>query len=708
MKNTRKNIMKQCTPLLAVFVMVMMAGCNNMMNPPKANKNLSKGLQISVSGTDTGKRTLFPDANFVEYELTFDYQDASETHAPVTLPGLAPSTLVTGLADGDWTITAVGMVEIDGTKYPAAEGSETITVSSSTFQSLSIDISPSQAGSDGFFTYSVSLPENVEAAELYLEAYYGGWQDLYDLLVSPQDTVSLPPGYYVMYMYAATENTSIGRSEVVHIYSNMETRAVYEFTEDDFAKFITLSGTVDIFNNANNLSSMDIDFYYDEDFNDYTGYYFSVDLIGNTWSVQIPAFDQNLTFYLLAYGEDEFSSWFDATAGSLTVKDSSQSGIALNVYFPITLSGTVNFSEAVNSIYVEVYRDADYDYYLGSTTVDTGDGNKWSMSVQAYNTDTTLYFMVYGWDSNSYYFYYEAGSVTVKNTDKDNIELIVDLITLSGALTVIDGDDSYNYIEINFGTVKDPWRYGYADLSSLSGPFSATLTRLSQSTTLYVSSYIEFDNGESLVVSLGTVDVKDADISGLSYTIDLTKINTISGILTFDAPLSWMYIDIYLDPDMDIRIGSSYVDTGDNNKWVAKTPSFAQDTTLYFNVYGEDMNGYYFESEAGSVIVGNSDIEDIELIPGTLHSGEYITLSGTIDTTKPADAVYVFAFTYDDTWGTAVNWIDKTWSIQVPKFSGKKAVEFYVEYHTSYWYYGSTNKRIIVTGNDVSGIVLTF
>jgi len=700
-----KNIMKQFIPLLAVFVMVMMAGCNNMMSPPKANKNLSNGLQISVSGGDTGKRTLFPNANFVEYELTFDYQDASETHAPVTLPGTAPSTLVTGLADGDWTITAVGMVEIDGVQYAAAEGSETITVDSGSFQSLAIGISPNQTGADGFFTYSVSFPENVELADLYLEEYGGGWYGSYDLLVSSQDSILVPPGYYIMSVYMETEDTQKGCSEVVHIYSNMETCVAYEFTEDDFAKFITLSGTVDIFNNANNLSWMEIEFYNDEDFYDYAGYYFSVDLIENTWSVKIPAFDQNLTFYLYAHGWDITSSWFDANAGSITVKDSSQSGILLNVYFSITLSGTVSFGETANWMDVNVYRDADFDYHLNSTSADTGDGNKWSISILPFTTDTTLYFWVYGQDINNDWFEGEAGSITVKNTDIDNIELALSTITLSGVLSIVEGDDTYSYLDINFGTEKYSWNVGYTEVDDQDGSFSFSSQEYKQNTTLYVSAYIEFDDGICMA-ELGTINVKDTDISGLNYTLDLNQLNTISGTVTYDTPLNWMDINIYLDPDMNIWIGDTYVDTTDNT-WSTKIPSFAQNTTLYFSVEGEDINSKRFVGEAGSVTVRNTDKENIELIPGALHSGDYITLSGTIDTSISASSMRVFANTYDDQWNGDVN-SDDTWSVQVPKFSGKKAIEFWVEYNDGYWQWEFTGKRIIVTGNDVSGIVLKF
>ncbi|MCL2138834.1 MAG: hypothetical protein FWH41_04810, partial [Treponema sp.] len=677
-------------------------GCNNMMSPPKANKNLSNGLQISVSGGDTGKRTLFPDAKFVEYELTFDYQDASETYAPVTLPGTAPSTLVTGLADGDWTITAVGKVEIDGVQYAAAEGSETITVSSSSFQSLAIDISPNQTGPDGVFTYSVNFPDNVDLADLFLEEYSGGWSNHYDLLTASQDSILVPPGYYIMSIYMETENDWKGRSEVVHIYSNMETRAVYEITEDDFTKFITLSGTVAYSGNANDLDAMTIDLYLDEDFTDYAGYYFNVDLSDNTWSLKAPALDQSLTLYLRAYGQDEYYNWFDVKAGSITVKNEDISDFKININLSmVTLSGTVDTLKTFNWLYVVLYSDEDCANFLTSTWADISNGNEWSMSISAYDADTTLYFRVEGYDG-SYSYNNEAGSIVVKNTDIDNITLSTNFyyVTLSGTLNVT-GD--YDYAEIEYYDYWNGWFGG--SYNSFDGSWSIDVPAQNKLTNLDLIFYIEI--GDSGCYAPQTVPVYDANISGIVFDIDLNQFITLSGTVNYNAPTDYMSIDIYTDEDLNDWIGWTDVNISDNNMWSIKLPKFAQNTTLYFEIY-HSYGSQGFSLNANSTEVWNVDKTGIEILPNGFSAGT-ITLSGTIDTAKSVNAVFIYADTYDDEWRGVVNLLDSTWTMEIPKFSGKKAIEFTVSYDDgSWWHWDSTYKRIIVAGNDVSDIVLRF
>ena len=699
MKDRMKNKIKQYAPLIAVFAVLMAAGCNNIMSPPAVNKAPSEGLQISVSGGDAGKRTLFPDAKFVEYELTFDYENTSQTHASVTLPGTAPSTLVTGLANGDWTITAVGKVEIDGTKYPAAEGSETVTVSSGKFQSLAIGISPSQAGADGFFTYSVSFPENVEIADLYLEEYSGGWYSSYDLLADSQDSIQVPPGYYIMSIYMETENDWKGRSEVIHIYSNMETRAVYEFTEEDFTKFITLSGTVEISGNENNLNWMDIEFYLDEDFYEYYGYNFSVDLTEKTWSVKVPGLDKELTLYLQAYGQDEYYNWFGANAGSITVKNEDISDIELNINLSmVTLSGTVDTTKTFSWLYVDLY-DEDYTNYISSSWVDTSNGNAWSMSLPAYDVETTLYFRIEGYDGSHFYFP-EAGSIVVKNTDIDNITLSAnfDYITLSGTLNVT-GD--YDYADIQYYDYWSGWEWG--SFNTYDGSWTINVPAQSKLTNLDLTFYIEI--GDSGCYSFQTVPVYNANVSGIVLDIDLNQFITLSGTVDYNVPADYMSIDIYTDEDLNDWIGWTEVNISDNT-WSVKMPKFTQNTTLYFEIY-YTYDSYSYNTKANSAEVWNVDKTGIKIIPNGFEVGT-ITLSGTIDTVKTPSIARVYASTYDDEWVAVVNLVDKTWTMEIPKFSGKKAIEFGVDYYDSYWQWDFTGKRIIVTGNDVSDIVLRF
>ena len=700
-----KNSMKFCAPLFAVLGLLIVTGCQNVISPPPAKA----GLQITVSGGNAGTRTLFPDSKFVEYVLSFEYEDTSKSHGDETLPAGTPSVFVTGLADGDWTITAVGMVSIDGTLYPAAEGSETITVNSGAFDSIDINISPSQGGDDGFFTWSVIFPDSVENALLRLEEYGGSWSDSYNLLDDPEATVSLSPGYYIMNLYLKTEDSSKARAEVVHIYSNMETRALYEFVEQDFTQFITVSGTVNIVGSTKDLEYMRIKLYRDANYNDSMNCEFFIDLGDNSWELQLPAFDKDLTLYLRAEGEDEDYQPFHADAGSITVKDQDKSGVVLTVNLGIiTLSGTVKVNKAVNGLHVYIYRDSDYNEWLGDSGVDTFHGSDaWSIEVPAFDTDTELYLKVEVADTNGAWYYRKADSITVKNTDKDNITLALNYITLSGTLNVIEGDDEYSYFDVNFGETEYDWDFGYVEIDENDGSFSLEGLEYNQNTTLYVSAYITFEGGTTMI-SLGTVTVKDANVNGINHIVDLSQLLTISGSVKTDVPVDEMNINIYHDADLDIWMGDVDVDIYDNT-WSIKMQAFVQDTPIYFQIEYKDTNGVWYYG-VDSITVRDTDKVGIEIVPAVSPGGGYITLSGTIETTVSGlTDVWVYAETYEDSWGGPVNLVDKTWTLQIPKFSGKKAIEFYVQYDNgTNWYNDFSGKRIIVTGQDVSGIKLSF
>ena len=721
-----KNILTFYRPLKGVLVfailgILMLTGCNDLVSPSAEKAGGKAGLQISISGTGTGARTLFPNADFVEYVLSFEYEDSSETHADVTIPGNAPSAFVTGLADGDWTITAVGYVRIDGTLYPAAEGSDTITVASDTFQSLAINIAPSRTvGEDGFFTWSVSMPPSVVSAELELYPYLSNTlYNSFDLLSTPGGNTDIAPGFYTMFIIMETADTSKTRSELIHIYSNMETRAVYAFTEDDFADFINLSGTLKI-SSSIDFDNMDFDLIEIRAWRDayrelVLGWDFDVDLSAKTWSARIPAFDEDYTFYLELCLEDEDGNWYSAIV-PLTVKNEDLSGIVLDFVF-ITLSGTVTVNDLVDWMYIEVYLDADQNYFWGDADVDDVGGTwEWEITGTGFPTDTTLYFWVDGGDSNGDGFYTEAGSFTVKNTDA-NIPLTVNVkrIELSGEITVIEGADTHSNMELWFGTIENNKDIRYVEIKKEDDTYSFSIRTFSENTKLYVSAYVVYDNSVTMV-SLDPIYVHNSDISGHNITVDLSAFNTISGTVNYSEHCNWLEVNIYKDPELTMWIGSAQLFNA--TQWSANIPVFETDTTLYLSVDGRTTNGLRMESETVNIVVKDTAIEDIEIVAeaGGINS-KYITLSGTLSSTSTAaNRATIYVNAYDETWTTEIGNsfpATRSWTIQIPKFSGKKAISFRILYVTGssppYTYtFVSTNKRIILTGDNISGIELTF
>jgi uncharacterized repeat protein (TIGR02543 family) len=220
--------MKYITMLLCALL--VLAGCSNIMAPPQQQEN---GLKITVSGDVTDSRTLYPHANFSKYVLSFS---GPESHADITLENGENSALVNDLVNGSWIITAKGYVMINGNEYEAAAGSAPVTIGSGPHPVVNISLSARQDGDKGFFSYSVNFPLSrvTNNASLQIYSYYGESEYIYNLFDDPSGSIQLTPGYYLMHIRLYNDYQLAGVTEIVHIYSNMETRADYTFTDADF------------------------------------------------------------------------------------------------------------------------------------------------------------------------------------------------------------------------------------------------------------------------------------------------------------------------------------------------------------------------------------------------------------------------------------------------------------------------------------------
>jgi hypothetical protein len=140
-------------------------------------------------------------------------------------------------------------------------------------------------GPDGWFSYDITYPApgindpGIEHARLYL--YIAGTTDLYssidltkgpdgsDLLpdgnsYSAKGIVKLRPGYYRMAIQITNGAHAAGITEIVHIYSNMETKTKYD-ASDAGLKRIQLAGKIPIEGDVKALSALTLNFYTDAD-----------------------------------------------------------------------------------------------------------------------------------------------------------------------------------------------------------------------------------------------------------------------------------------------------------------------------------------------------------------------------------------------------------------------------------------------------------
>jgi len=231
-----KFIINKLVPIFTVLCILLLAGCSDVFS---SLANEEGGLVITVLGEKAATRTLYPKTTpvFTKYVLEFEGPAGAEQE-DITIEQGETSATVSDLAAGQWIVTAKGYVDINGTECVAAEGSATVTVGGgSSTQYLNIPIKALLGPDTGDFTYDIKFPQTVETAQLRIALFgedpsQGTTVNL--LTDGSEGTIPLPAGYYQMFIELNTGSQIAGRTEIVHIYSNMETIADYTITDGDF------------------------------------------------------------------------------------------------------------------------------------------------------------------------------------------------------------------------------------------------------------------------------------------------------------------------------------------------------------------------------------------------------------------------------------------------------------------------------------------
>jgi hypothetical protein len=570
--------------------MFILAGCSDIMAPPMNQQE--RDLKISVSSDALGSRTLYPNKTFSKYVLSFS-GTAANGHPDITLEDGQTSTVIKAadLGLGELTITAKGYVLINGTEYEAAEGSDTITVSSAPLPSPVIYLEASMSGPDGFFAWSVSFPSSlVNSAELSIHGRYSDYYYYTGVNNNDPQTINLAPGYYLMSirLYGSQIATV---TEIVHIYSNMKTEANYTFTENDFVPMVTLSGTINITINGESPWYTHLYIYSDEDYDNYLGNtYFS----DNTWSMKLAASDTAIPLYFRveAYKNGLFYKDIGNQGVTLTNQDKSNINLGTVSFNAITLSGTVNVTgDEVDLLYayVRLYRDPDYDDYVAEAWINMEEGGTWSLAIEPFTADTTLYFKVSGYtDEDEYFSKGISASVTVKNQDKSNIDLgtvLIKFITLSGTLNVTWGGEPVSNVSISVYT-SGTEKYFSFDNPEADTPWLMSIQAFDAPTDIvfkveaYSSSWNYF-SGSVTVSGISNSNKTDIDIAldPLVSATPLVENTWVNGNITYDYIVDWYSINVTEETTYYLWWNDSYSGNGSQ--------------TLDVDVYAYYNNGSY-------------------------------------------------------------------------------------------------------------------
>jgi hypothetical protein len=526
----KRNVRISSIPaaLLALGLLIL-SGCFNLLSPaPEPEDRAGGGVVISVSGKPDAARTIYPRAEFSKIVLSFTPQDSQTAHDPVTLEDGQSSVVIDDLEDGSWEVSATGYVKIDANgdgsietdeEFEAASSSAVPVTVSSGSAHVTITLSAAKTpGTAGYFSYSVSFPPaKVDTATLrFTDA--DGYSGVYDasnnylgqiekdLFAYPAGTISLEPGYYLMRIELENDYQRAGRTEIIHIYSDMETRADYTFTEADFTDFILLSGTVDIKINGNRPESATVYAYTAEPYGGqtYLGYGYVEWDTGSgstgTWKIAIlpSASPRNVTFEVYTWNN---SSMYWESNVTRSVSNTSISGISIVIdKQTLTLSGTATITVNNNAfgtgngeyIYLYLYDNPENNgESIGYANVNT-DGT-WSMVITKPASTVTYYFSVGAGrnGSNTTYRKQNVQTVSVSAADVPNITVAHNFTALSGtaAITVNDvpfgtGNNEYIYLYLYDNSENNGESIGYATVNS-DGTWSMPLDEAPASGTYY-------------------------------------------------------------------------------------------------------------------------------------------------------------------------------------------------------------------------------
>ena len=228
-----------------VVILAVLGGCSDFLNPGMegaAEGPLPGGYSaVRIGFTEGAARTAMPTpvlSSFNRLEYHFTKNNVTEIKS-------APANGVFMLAPGTYKLTVKAFMDQNAGSL-AAEGSGNFEIKASQDNvDVTINMSPIVSGSGtGKFIFSMTYPSGT-TKEIYSLSRISG-TDKYDLLKSLSvntttncsGSLTLPVGYYLLQVRLKNgTNAFTGKTEVVHIYQNLETEtkaADYNFTAEEF------------------------------------------------------------------------------------------------------------------------------------------------------------------------------------------------------------------------------------------------------------------------------------------------------------------------------------------------------------------------------------------------------------------------------------------------------------------------------------------
>jgi hypothetical protein len=224
-----------------LFISVFFGACSFPLDEPQ--EQTAPGLVareghglVKISLTLGDARTALPEIGvFASYRLQFIRAGETEAVLSETTPDTA---LTIELEAGTYTLVVTGYNSDDEL---LAQGSAEVVVSENLETPVTVQLNATQTGS-GTLRYTISVPEalGLETGILRLDPLPEGGTLELDLSSGWEGTEVIASGFYRARCYlqgtmdTVAGNKSGGKTMVVHIYDNVETKLEFTFEDDEF------------------------------------------------------------------------------------------------------------------------------------------------------------------------------------------------------------------------------------------------------------------------------------------------------------------------------------------------------------------------------------------------------------------------------------------------------------------------------------------
>jgi hypothetical protein len=580
----KKKTQKNCgglTALFGAFVLAVLAGaCANpllqrpVQEPVEQDPGGSTGLRISIAAGE--ERTLLPAATFSKYEISFATDDSVTVPSDITLTG-GVTTDIVPLDPADWTVTVTAYLDVEGVDVAAAEGSAQVHLEAGDVKGVPIRVSAIQGGGNGTFSYAVQYPADVTYGDLSIYNSSGSTVVSRSLTSQPSENgISLAPGYYRLRIYLNTSYSMAARTEIVHIYRGMETRADYVFTEADFGIPVEISGTVDL-SGLGTVNSAQIILYRYDDFTSGESSFYEYNLSGAwSWTVRTLPFNQPTDLYMeLRLNLSGGGTLLKRLPVPVSVHDQNLVAPGLGPFTVnrFDLSGLVDTGDltglglTINNAWVYVYDDGAIPASLGNTNVNLGSGGSWSYSLVTEEASLPARIVLYANMSNGQSINDEIRTTLTANRSDLNFKPgpVSAGTEING--TSIGSDYQYLFVPdasgdyaftLNGAGSQHVYLYLYnaggSQVGTASGnPGAMLISSLTGGDVYYIQAYL---NANYRDFQFRVDPVSQATLGG---TVDLSGIPLASGVTINSATL-----DIYTDNSQHTRLGGPVtINTGD-------------------------------------------------------------------------------------------------------------------------------------------------